>query len=97
MLALRHAPHLNTGMPQPRQQKITMAEMRASGVRGLLIYCSDYKCSHSTAISAERWPDDIRLSDIEPLFTCRACGHKGADVRPDFGTAKMGTGHEIRN
>ena len=23
--------------------------MRAAGVRGLLIYCSDYKCNHSTA------------------------------------------------
>jgi hypothetical protein len=29
-----------------RPQKITFAEMRDMGVRGLLIYCSDYKCSH---------------------------------------------------
>jgi hypothetical protein len=36
-----------------RQQKITLREMRASGVRGVLIYCSDYKCSHWTAISAD--------------------------------------------
>jgi hypothetical protein len=28
-----------------RPQKITFAEMRDTGVRGLLIYCSDYKCS----------------------------------------------------
>jgi hypothetical protein len=34
----------------PRPQKITLGEMRASGVRGLLIYCSDYHCSHWTAI-----------------------------------------------
>jgi hypothetical protein len=65
-------------------QKITFAEMRASGVRALLIYCSDYKCSHSTAISGDRWPDDVRLSDIEPLFTCQVCGQWGADVRPNF-------------
>jgi hypothetical protein len=71
-------------MPNPRQQKITMGEMRASGVRGLLVYCSDYRCSHSTAISAARWPDDVRLSDLEPLFTCQACGQKGADVSPCF-------------
>jgi hypothetical protein len=57
-----------------RQQKITFDEMRASGVRGLLIYCSDYRCSHSTAISGDRWPDDIRLSDLELRFTCQACG-----------------------
>ena len=70
-----------------RQQKITFAEMRASRVRGLLIYCSDYKCSHSTAISGDRWPDNIRLSDLEPRFTCQACGHRGADVRPDWQSA----------
>jgi hypothetical protein len=40
--------------------------MRASGVRDLLIYCSDYHCSHWTAISGDRWPDDVRLSDLEP-------------------------------
>lgn len=33
------------------REKITLSEMRASGVSALLIYCSDYKCSHWTAIS----------------------------------------------
>ena len=36
-------------MPELTRLKITFGEMRASGVRGLLVYCSDYKCSHSTA------------------------------------------------
>jgi hypothetical protein len=54
-----------------RQQKITFGEMRRMGVRGLLIYCSDYKCSHSTAISGDPWPDEVRLSDIELVFTCK--------------------------
>lgn len=74
-----------------REQKITLGEMRASGVqgwaagvRGILVYCADYKCAHSIAISADRWPDDVRLSDLEPQFVCKACGHRGADVRPDF-------------
>jgi hypothetical protein len=53
---------------------ITFAEMRKMGVRGLLIYCDDYRCSHSIAISADGWPDDVRLSDIEARFVCRACG-----------------------
>jgi hypothetical protein len=38
-------------------QKITFAEMRAAGVRGVLIYCSDYRCSHSTSLDADRWAD----------------------------------------
>jgi hypothetical protein len=75
-----------------RQQKITLGEMRASGVRALLIYCSDYHCSHSITTSADRWPNHVRLSDLEPLFVCQACGHRGADVRPLFGPARMETG-----
>jgi hypothetical protein len=67
-----------------RPQKITLTEMRSSGVRGLLIYCADYHCSHSIAISADRWPDDVRLYDLETRFACMACGKRGADVRPDF-------------
>jgi hypothetical protein len=50
-------------MPGPI--KITFAELRNMGVRGVLVYCADYRCSHSIAISADRWPDDHRLSDIE--------------------------------
>jgi hypothetical protein len=65
-----------------RPQKITFAEMRASGVRALLIYCSDYRFSHSAEMTADEWPDDVRLSDVEPRFICSICGRRGADVRP---------------
>ena len=75
-----------------RPAKITFAELHDSGVRGVLIYCSDYRCSHSIAISGDRWPDDVRLSDIEPRFVCTACGKCGADVRPDFNWNK----HAVR-
>jgi hypothetical protein len=64
--------------------RITFAEMRDMGVRGILVYCGDFRCSHSIAISGDSWPDDVRLSDIEPRFVCAACGKRGADVRPDF-------------
>ena len=67
-----------------RPQKITFGEMREMGIRGVLIYCADYQCSHSITLSADQWPDGLRLSDIEPQFVCSACGKRGADVRPDF-------------
>src|ERR1700747_3233765 len=68
-----------------RPQKITFGEMRDDmGVRGVLVYCADYRCGHSVALSADRWADDVRLSDIEPRFVCAARGRHGADVRPDF-------------
>ena len=47
--------------------------MYASGVRGLLIYCSGYRCGSTVAISADRWADDVRVSDLEPKFACKAC------------------------
>ena len=48
--------------------------MRASGVRDVLIYCRDHRCSHHVETNADGWADDVRLSDIEPLFTCTRCG-----------------------
>ena len=39
-------------MPALTRQKITFAEMRAAGVSRVLVYCSDYRCSHWTRINA---------------------------------------------
>lgn len=48
-------------------------DMRDAGVRGVLVYCADYGCSHSVAQSAGRWADTLRrLWDIEPRFICKA-------------------------
>jgi hypothetical protein len=71
-------------------QKITFGEMRASGVRDVLVYCRDHRCSHHIEISADFWPDHLRLSDIEDRFVCRVCGKRGAEVRPKFSQARMG-------
>jgi hypothetical protein len=78
-------------MTTDHPQKITFSEMRASGVRDVLIYCADYKCTHHITMNADRWPHHLRLSDTEPQFVCKACGKRGADIRPNFQPAKMGT------
>jgi hypothetical protein len=84
-------------MPPPLTrgpQKITFGEMRQSGARGMLIYCADYHCSHSTAICADLWGDDMRLSDLKPLFVCSIFRKRGvaklvllpvAAARPEAG------------
>ena len=46
------------------------AKCAPPGPRGLLI-CIDHRCTHHTAMTADRWPDHVRLSDLEPLFVCR--------------------------
>jgi hypothetical protein len=73
--------------------KITFREMRESGVRDVLIYCRDHRCTHHIETSAGRWPDDVRLSDIEPDFVCSACGKRGAEVRPKFRKAARVPGY----
>ena len=47
-------------------------------------FCSGHKCGHLITVNGGRWPDEMRLSDLEPLFICSACSKRGADVRPDF-------------
>ena len=66
-----------------------------SRIRRTLIDGAGYHCSHSIAISGDVWPDELRLSDIEARFVCRACGKRGADVRP-FCSATRGAAGLIR-
>jgi hypothetical protein len=71
---------------------------RDMGVRGILVYCADFRCGHCVAMSADEWPDGVRLSDIEPRFVCRACGKGGQRFgRTSIGTDRPGDGtSEIR-
>ena len=69
-----------------RPLKITLGEMRSSGVRGVIIYCSDYKCSHWIRLSADQWPDDTRLSDLEDNSLARPA----ASVEPMSGRISIG-------
>jgi hypothetical protein len=71
-----------------RPEKITIGQMRSSGVTGVLIYCADHKCSHVVAGSVEQWPDDVRLSDFEGRYVCSVCGYRGADIRPHWQSKK---------
>lgn len=73
-----------------RPQKITFGEMREGlgGTRDIAVDC--LHCAHHIEMNADQWPDDVRLSDIEGKFLCKACGKRGADVRPCFRLPKMG-------
>jgi hypothetical protein len=69
----------------------TLGEMRETGARRLIVFCADYKCSHNITLSpaeVDKWPDDVRLSELEPRFVCKVCGKRGADIRPDFKPAR---------
>ena len=80
-------------MPQftRRPTKITFGEMRSGGgPSGVLIYCVDYRCSTSWRCR----PTNGRMAAAlrhRSRFVCKACGKRGADVRPHFQAARMGT------
>jgi hypothetical protein len=67
-----------------RPQKITFGEMRDSGVRGLLVYCQKLPGAAIRPRSAQINGLITSVSAISNLFTCKACGRRGGDVRPDF-------------
>jgi hypothetical protein len=55
-----------------RPQKITFGEMRDMGVRGLLVYCADYRCGHSIATSG----------DASPMMSGCPISNPGLSARP---------------
>jgi hypothetical protein len=57
-----------------RPQKITFGEMRAWSI--------------ALITNAAKWLNEVWLSDIEEQFTWTRCGKRGADVRPDFNSAR---------
>ena len=64
-------------------------EMRSgNGPTRLIVYGSDFKCSHSVVVSP--LGDDVRFSDLDTQFTCNVCGRRGAHVRPLFETCRHG-------
>jgi len=81
------------GMQRP--QKITFGEMRSTGTGGLIVFRSGYRCSHNVTLApdvVDQWPDDLRLSDLEPRFVCSVSGRRGANISRDNPPARMGIG-----
>jgi hypothetical protein len=89
-IACHHRLRFNrtTMPPEPtRPMKISFGEMRASGIRDLLVYCADYKCSHSiemsvlTAILADSKVLASKAeTDADRLIALKSLGHWVGDI-----------------
>jgi len=66
----------------PNMEPMTLGDMRASGVRSLLVAC--LQCHHETSINADHWLDRVPLSSFGPMIVCAECRTIGADVRPNW-------------
>ena len=65
-------------------ESVTLGHIRSHGCRDLLVYCGATDCNHGTVINADHLPDDLPIRSLGPRMVCARCGHRGADVRPDW-------------
>jgi hypothetical protein len=61
-----------------------LANMRAQGVRALVVFCLNPRCLHRVQLDVDDYPDDVSLQWFSPRMVCSACGIVGADARPNW-------------
>jgi hypothetical protein len=70
-------------------QPVTIASVRAHGVRQLLDYCngkreSDWPCHHHGELPIEQFSAGETLSEIQRHAAARSAAGRRADLRPDY-------------
>jgi hypothetical protein len=79
-------------MPAPsRPQKITFGEMCDTGVRGVLVHCSDFHCGHSIAVSADKESASRRTCSANSAALDRYLFLDKAKFRASFATDESET------
>jgi len=75
-------------------KKLLIDKGQGKGV-WLIVFYSDYRCNHNVTVApavVDQWPDDLRLTDLEPNFVCKVCGRRGANISGNIPPARMGIG-----
>jgi hypothetical protein len=61
---------------------MTLGNMRANGVRSLLVYCT--ACPRTVVLNVDRYPETVPVPAFGPRMVCTGCGMIGADARPNW-------------
>ena len=71
-------------MPTARYRgpPMTLANMRAQGVRSLWVVCE--LCHHDAVMNVDRFHDAAPGPRIRPRMVCTSCGIIGAFARPNW-------------
>ena len=71
-------------MPTTRYRgpPMTLANMRANGVRSLWVVCS--LCHHEAVLNVDGYDEGVAVPSFGPRMVCTCCGIIGADVRPNW-------------
>jgi hypothetical protein len=62
----------------------SLGNMRANGVRSLIVYCSNVTSRHEAVVSVDQLADTVPVRSLGPRMRCKRCGQRGADVRPNW-------------
>ncbi len=65
-------------------EPMTLRNMRANGVRSIIVYCSNVSCRHEAIVNADSLGDDVTVPSLGPRMRCQRCGQLGADARPNW-------------
>jgi hypothetical protein len=65
-------------------EPVTLGHIRGHGCRDLLVYCGSIYCSYGAKLNADHLPDETAIRPLGARMACTRCGHRGADVRPDW-------------
>jgi len=60
---------------------MTLANMRASGVRAIFVTCA---CRQEVAADVSGWPGEMEIPALRMMLKCTECGVRPIDVRPDW-------------
>jgi hypothetical protein len=63
---------------------VTLSHIRGHRCRYLLVYCNALDCNHSAVLNADTLPSDAPIRPLGQRMRCTHCGHRGAEVRPDW-------------
>jgi hypothetical protein len=65
-----------------RGPPMTLANMRANGVRSLSVTCE--LCHHEAAMNVDAFDDAVPVPAFGPRMVCTVCGIIGAFARPNW-------------
>jgi hypothetical protein len=63
-------------------EPMTLANMRANGVRSLLVYCT--ACPRTVIFNVDAYAEALPVPAFGPRMVCTGCGMIGADARPNW-------------
>jgi hypothetical protein len=63
---------------------MTLAGMRAHGVRSVDAYCAAVGCGHASTLNADSLPDDLPVPDVSLRLRCSKCGSRSIHTRPNW-------------